>query len=133
MHKVSRSHFYDYKRSFQQFGIEGLVDKPPIPASHPNEVPERVKDQVIELSLEHPAFGQQRIADQLALEEINICPTTVRNIWLKAGMEIKYKRLLKLDEFLAEEKIELTVDQIKLLEKASPKFKERNVESDYSG
>lgn len=133
MHKVSRSQFYDYKRSFQQFGLEGLIDKPPIPSSHPNEVPAEIKERVIELSLEHPAFGQQRISDQLALEGISVCPTTVRNIWLKSGMETKYKRLLKLEELLAGEKVELTAEQIKLLEKANPEFKERHVESEYSG
>ena len=25
MHKVSRSQFYEYKRSFQEFGLDGLV------------------------------------------------------------------------------------------------------------
>ena len=34
MHKVSRSQFYEYKRSFQEFGLEGLIDKPPIPGPH---------------------------------------------------------------------------------------------------
>lgn len=37
MHKVSRSQFYEYKRAFQEHGLDGLVDKPPIPGSHPNE------------------------------------------------------------------------------------------------
>ena len=34
MHKVSRSQFYEYKRSFQEYGLEGLIDRPPIAASH---------------------------------------------------------------------------------------------------
>ena len=34
LHRVSRSQFYEYKRSFQEFGLEGLVAKPPIPATH---------------------------------------------------------------------------------------------------
>ncbi len=38
MHKVSRSQFYKYKRAFQEHGLEGLVDKPPIPASHPYSI-----------------------------------------------------------------------------------------------
>ncbi|MEH0023008.1 MAG: helix-turn-helix domain-containing protein [Desulfobacter sp.] len=37
---VSRSQFYDYKRSFQEFGLEGLVDKTQIPVSHSNKVPD---------------------------------------------------------------------------------------------
>jgi len=63
MHKVSRSQFYEYKRAFQEFGMAGLIDRPPIPGSHPNELSEETKQKIIELSLKHPAFGQQRIAD----------------------------------------------------------------------
>ena len=133
MHKVSRSQFYEYKRSFQEYGLEGLIDRPPIPASHPNELDEETKQRVISLSLEHPAFGQQRIADQLALEGISICPTTVRNIWLRTGLETKYKRLLMLEEKVMAEGFNLTEQQIRLIEKSNPEFAERHVESDYPG
>jgi hypothetical protein len=36
---VSRSQFYEYKRAFQEQGLQGLVDRPPIPKSFPNETP----------------------------------------------------------------------------------------------
>ena len=133
MHKVSRSQFYEYKRAFQEHGIEGLVDKPPIPASHPNALPEETRDRIIALSLEYPAFGQQRIADQLALEGLIVCPTTVRNVWLKEGLETKYKRLLHLEEKVMPEGFELTENQIRLIEKANPEFAERHVQSAYPG
>lgn len=38
MHKVSRSQFYEYKRAFQEHGLNGLADKPPILASHPGRL-----------------------------------------------------------------------------------------------
>lgn len=133
MHKVSRSQFYEYKRSFQEFGLEGLIDRPPIPGAHPNEISGDVKKRITDLSLEHPAFGQQKIADQLALEGISICATTVRNVWIKEGMENKYKRLLKLEESLADNEFQLTEAQIRLLEKSNPEFRERHVESFYPG
>jgi len=133
MHKVSRSQFYEYKRAFQEHGLEGLVDKPPIPATHPNQIPEATKERIVSLSLEHPAFGQQRIADQLALEGLSVCPTTVRNVWIKENLETKYKRLLRLEEQLIEDGFDLTEEQIKLLEKSNPEFAERHVESDYPG
>ena len=66
MHKVSRSQFYEYRRSIQQLGLQGLADKPPIPTSQPNRIPEETKARIISLSPEYPAFGRQRIADQLA-------------------------------------------------------------------
>ena len=133
MHKVSRSQFYEYKRSFQEFGLEGLIDKPPVPGPHPNELSRDVKNRIIELSIEHPAFGQQRIADQPALEGISVCATSISNVWLKAGMETKYKRLLKLEVSLANNDLKLSETQIKLLEKSNPEFRERHVESHYPG
>lgn len=57
MHKVSRSQFYEYKRAFQECGLDGLIDKPPIPGSHPNELDDKIKQRIIDLSLAHPAFG----------------------------------------------------------------------------
>ncbi len=87
MHKVSRSQFYEYKRSFQEYGLEGLVDKPPIPATHPNQIRDATKERIVRLSLEHPAFSLQRIADQLALEGLSVCPTTYRNVWIKENLK----------------------------------------------
>lgn len=131
-HNVSRSQFYEYKRAFQEFGLSGLVDRPPIPASHPNEVPDETKMRIVELSLAEPSAGQQRIADQLALEGVSVCASTVRNIWIKEGLETKYKRLLRLEEKSADWFV-LTEKQIRLIEKANPEFAERHVESDYPG
>ncbi len=38
LHKISRSQFYEYKRAFQEFGMSGLIERPPISAFHPNEL-----------------------------------------------------------------------------------------------
>lgn len=133
MHEVSRSQFYVYKRVFQEHGVEGLVDKPSIPASHPNALPEETRDRIIALSLEYPAFSRQRIADQLALEDLIVYPTTVHNVWLKEDLETKYKRLLYLEEKVMPEGFELTENQIRLIEKTNPEFAERHVQSAYPG
>lgn len=133
MHKVSRSQFYEYKRAFQEHGLDGLVDRPPIPGSHPNELTDEVKQRIIELSLLHPAFGQQRIADQLRLAGGGVSASSVRNLWVKEDMETKYKRLLRLEERAVEFGFELTEDHIRLIEKANPCFRERRVESSYPG
>ena len=133
MHKVSRSQFYEYKRAFQLHGLDGLVDKPPIPGGHPNELTDEVKQKIIALSLKHPTYGQQHIADQLALEGISVSASSVRNLWIKQDMETRYKRLLRLEETQAEQGFELTEQQIRLIEKANPCYKERHVESNYPG
>ena len=58
MHNVSRSQFYEYKRSLQLHGMDGLIDKPPIPGSHPNELTDELKQKIIDLSIKHPAYGR---------------------------------------------------------------------------
>jgi len=59
MHKVSRSQFYEHKRAFQQYGLEALIDKLPLAATHPNAIDNKTGPRIIELSLKHPAFGKQ--------------------------------------------------------------------------
>jgi len=132
-HSISRSQFYEYKRAFQERGFEGLADRSPIPKSFPNETPADVREKVIHLSLQHPAWGPVRISDHLRLEGIAVSPSTVRNIWIKENIETKYKRLLRLEEEKNGQDMDLTEEQIRLLEKANPCFRERKVQSFYPG
>src|SRR5512135_3527156 len=80
-HGISRSQFYEYKRAFQERGFDGLIDRPPIPKSSPNETPSEFREKVIALSLTHPSWGPMKISDQLRLENVSIAASTVRNIW----------------------------------------------------
>ncbi len=54
---MTRTQFYEYKKRFQERGLEGLKDLPPIHKSHPQTTPLEVQEQVIALSLEHPKWG----------------------------------------------------------------------------
>jgi len=130
---VCRSQFYEYKRAFQEFGFEGLLDRPPVPKSCPHKTPSEVQQKVIALSLEHPAWGRFRLTDHLRLQGIALSASTVRNIWVKEDLESRYKRLLRLDEQRNGTDLVLTEEQIRLLEKANPCFRERRVESPYPG
>jgi len=95
---VSRSQFYEYKRAFQENGLQGLIDRPPVPRSFPGQTPSEVKEKVIALSVVRPAWGRKRISYHLRLEGISVSASTVRNIWLKEGLETRYKRILKLEQ-----------------------------------
>jgi len=130
---VSRSQFYEYKRAFQELGFEGLKDQLPIPKTFPTETPSDVKEKIVECSLQHPTRGQAFVADQLRLEGISVSPTTIRNIWIKEGLETRYKRILRFEERMNGKEIDLTEEQVRLLEKANPCFRERHVESPYPG
>ncbi len=129
-----RSQFYEIKRSFQLHGFDGLKDKPPIPKTVPHKTPSEVEEQVLlALSLERPTWGKQRIADYLRFQGISLCAATVRNIWVRHDLETRYQRLFKLEEKVAGEAIELTAEQIRLLESYKPCFREHHGESKYPG
>jgi hypothetical protein len=74
-----------------------------------------------------------KLSDILRLENVSISPSTIRNIWIKEGLETKYKRLLRLEEEKNGQDIDLTEEQIRLLETSNPCFRERHVESPYPG
>lgn len=57
----------------------------------------------------------------------------MQNILIKHEMGSRYERLLKLEKRAATEPIELTAEQIRLIEKANPCFRERHVGSSRPG
>lgn len=129
----SRSQFYEIKRAFQTGGLDALLDKPPIPGSTPHRLPEGLEKEIIEISIEHPAFGQQRISDEMAMREKMVAPTTVRNVWKRNDLGTRYKRMLALEEKSSAKGFKLSEEQIRLLEKHNPEFAERHVETFYPG
>ncbi|RLG35236.1 hypothetical protein DRN98_01605 [Methanosarcinales archaeon] len=121
------------KRRFQTHGLEGLKDLPPIHKSHPFTTPPETVERILELSLQHPVWGCVRLSDHLKLEGISVSSPTVQNILIKHGMGSKYERWLKLEELAAEQAIELTPEQVTLIEKVNRCFRERHVESSRPG
>lgn len=130
---MTRTQFYEYKKRFQEHGMEGLKDLPPIPKSHPFTTPPEVAEKVIELSLQRPTWGCVKLSDLLKLQGVNVSSPTIQNILIKQGLGQKYERLLELERRHLEEGLELTAEQIKALEKANPCFRERHVESSRPG
>jgi len=51
---VPRSTFYDWYRKYQEEGFSGLAYKKPGPRQYWNRIPESVREQVVDLALEHP-------------------------------------------------------------------------------
>ncbi len=130
---VSRTQFYEYKRRFQTYGLEGLKDLPPIPKNFPNATSQEVVDRILALSLEYPTWGCNKLSSYLALEGIKISFPTIQNILNKHDMGSRYERLLKLEEKSLREEIALTPAQIAWIEKANPCYRERHVESSQPG
>lgn len=126
----SRQQFYEIRRNFQTFGADGLFDKTPGPKGpHPNRVSEEIEKAVLDHALKHPSHGCLRVADELALQGIQVSSGGVRGVWSRHSLLSKHERLLRLEKESAERKFELTDEQIRLLERFSPEFRERIIET----
>jgi len=130
---MSRTQFYEYKRRFQTHGLAGLKDLPPIHHSHPMTTPPEIEQRILALSLEHPAWGCNRLSDHLALEGIGVSAPTLQRILNDHEMGTRYHRWLKLEQQQAEQAIELSAEQVQFIEKQNPAFRERHVESSGPG
>lgn len=130
---MTRTQFYEWKRRFQTHGLEGLVDLPPVHKTHPQTTPPEVVERIVALSLEHPAWGCSRLSEMLKLQGVSVSSPTVQSVLIKHEMGSRYERLLRIEEKHLERGIELTAEQVKMIEKANPAFAERHVESSKPG
>jgi transposase InsO family protein len=130
----SRQQFYEIRRNFQTFGAEGLIDRlPGARGPHPNRVTEEVETAILDHALVHPCHGALRVAQELMLKGVQVSSGGVRGVWSRHGLLTKHERLLRLERSTAERKIELSDEQVRLLERFSPEFRERHIEAPHTG
>ncbi len=130
----SRQQFYEIRRNYQTYGSQGLLDKlPGAKNPHPNRVSEEVEKAIMDYSLKNPSHGCVRVSQQLSLMSIQVSSGGVRGVWQRNNLETKYQRLMRLEEYCRGKKIELTEDQVKMLERFDPEFKERHIETRFTG
>ncbi len=129
-----RDTFYEVRRAFQVGGVAALVEQKRGPKTpHPNRVVPEIEESILALSLEHPTYGAQRIANELRLREVNVSPSGVRGVWLRHDLETRYKRLMRLEAHAQDETLVLSDEQIRLLERHSCEFRMRHVETNAPG
>jgi len=130
----SRQQFYEIRRQYQVHGAAGLADRlPGARGPHPNRVSEEVEKAVLEHSLVNPTHGCLRVAQELAPKSITVSSTGVRGVWGRHQMLSKHERLLRMEAAVRDQKIEISADQVKLLERFSPEFRERHIEVKATG
>jgi transposase InsO family protein len=115
---VSRQHFYDIKKVYEEHGLDGLREKSRRKPCMKNRVAPEVEDAVLNMACEYPAYGQARASNELRKNGILVSGGGVRSIWLRHGLETFKKRLNRLEEKAAQEGIVYTEAQLVALEMA---------------
>jgi hypothetical protein len=100
---------------------------------HPNRVSGEIEKAILDHCLKHPSHGCQRVADELALAGVQVSSNGVRGVWARHDLATKEKRLLGLEKEVADRRLELTEEQIRLLERFSPEFRDRHIETETVG
>lgn len=84
-------------------------------------------------ALEHPSHGPLRVSHELTLKGIQVSSGGVRGVWGRHDLLTRHQRLLRLEKHVSGKKVNLTDEQVRLLERFSPEFRERHIETHHTG
>jgi transposase-like protein len=120
---MDRTSFYEWRRRYQQLGIDGLKDLPRVHKSHPQTTPEATYKKIIEYAFRYPLRGCTFISEELKSKNMNVSSPTVQKILIKNGLGSQEKRIEQLKDLATKKKIKLEPEQLDSILKIDPKFK----------
>jgi len=115
----SRQSYYDYRNRAETGGEAALAEISRRKPNLANRFPAEVEEAIVTKTLEHPTWGQRRIADQLLIDNgIRVSAGGVRCVWLRRDLRRMADRLRALEALSAQTGGILTEEQREALELA---------------
>lgn len=117
----SRDSFYRIKQLYDTGGEEALREVSRSKPIHKNRVDTAIEEAILEMAIDYPAYGQQRVCNELRKKGLFVSSGGVRSVWLRHNLELFNKRLKALEDKMLHENLILTEAQMIALERKKEK------------